>query len=61
MTIIHISEITGTDKPILVSKEKNTFTYEEIIYTQQDTNFEHVAFLTTDDETLFNKLYSKNV
>lgn len=58
--MIHISEVTGTDKPVFVSKEKDTFTYEEIIYTGQDpTNFKHVAFLTTEDEHLFDKLYSK--
>ena len=58
--MFHISEVTGTDKPILISKEKGTFTYEEIIYTGQDpANFEHAAFLTTEDESLFDKLYSK--
>lgn len=58
--MIHISELAGTDKEIIVEKREGMYTYEEIIYTDQDTNdFKHVAFLATDDDTLFTKIYEK--
>lgn len=58
----HLSEIIGSEKPILSSKEEGQFTYEELIYLEEDTSKYHVVgYLPEGDEQdqLFLNIYSK--
>lgn len=59
MVVLHKSQVTGTDKPIVVKKEENMFTYEEIVYLNENTvDYTHVAFLSKGTD-FYEKLYSK--
>lgn len=58
----HISELTGTDKPILQEKKDGMFTFDELVYNYENTNeYEAVAYMpeTTGDDEFYQKLYVK--
>ncbi|MEK5104997.1 hypothetical protein MKX83_23950 [Cytobacillus sp. FSL M8-0252] len=56
------SEIVGSDKPIFFNKEEGQFTYDELIYADEDPNtYQHVGFVTLyiGDKQMFEKIYQK--
>lgn len=61
--MLHISEIIGTDKPVLTHKDTGLFTYDELVYIGENpTEYTVAAFIRIDDnsEEFYEKLYSKS-
>lgn len=59
--MLSISEIIGSEKPILLEKEVGMLTLDEIVNINENTtDYEHVGFIQTDEvHELFQKVYSK--
>lgn len=61
--MLHISEITGTDKPVITEKEKDMFTYDELVYIGENpAEYKLAAFIRIDknSDELYEKLYTKS-
>lgn len=61
--MIHQSEITGIDKPIVNTKEEGQFTYDELVNIGENpATYEVAAFIRIDNDSdeFYEKLYSKS-
>lgn len=60
--MLHISEITGSDKPIYEVKEIGMFTYDELVHLNENpTEYQVAGFIQANESSdeLYEKLYTK--